>query len=91
MNNLLSWDMNFWKTQMRKNRFNLNQVEQEQKNKRRADLIEKKQKVYLNEEWSGYCDNTDHPLFSIKVTVDKPWAACYYCSKLWILGEKKDG
>ena len=70
---------------MRKKRFNLTQVENEQKNIRQADLIEKKEKVYLTDEWSGYCDNTDHPLFSINVTHSKPWAACYYCSKLWLL------
>ncbi len=70
---------------MRKKRFNLSQVEQEQKNIRQADLIEKKEKVLLTDEWSGYCDNNDHPLFSINITYSKPWAVCYYCSKLWLL------
>ena len=70
---------------IRKKRFNLTEVEQQEKNVNRNDLISKKEKVYVEQPWQGYCDNTDHPLFSINVTVDKPWAACYYCSKLWIL------
>lgn len=73
------------KRMMKRNRYNLSKQEQEDKRKRRQELIDKKEKVILTEEWSGYCDNTDHPLFSIKVTRQKPWAACYYCSKMWLL------
>jgi len=72
---------------MRRSRYNLSSEEQEAKVKRRNTLIEKKEKVYV-EDFNGYCDNTDHPLFSIKVNKDKKFAACYYCSKLWIYREK---
>lgn len=72
---------------LRKKRFNLNEQERNVKRMQRAELWDKKEKVYVNTPWQGYCDNNDHPLFSIKVTVDKPIAACYYCSKTWILGE----
>jgi len=73
---------------MRKSRYSLSQEEYDAKQKRKAELMAKKEKVTLSEEFNGYCDNEDHPLFSIKVTVDKPWAACYYCSKLWVLKDK---
>lgn len=76
---------------MKRKRYNLNAQELMQKQLKRAELIQQKEKVFLTDEWSGYCDNTDHPLFSIKVTKQKPYAACYYCSKLWILtDDKKD-
>jgi len=76
---------------LKRKRYNLNAQEKIQKQLKRAELIQQKEKVFLTDEWSGYCDNTDHPLFSIKVTKQKPWAACYYCSKLWILtDDKKD-
>jgi hypothetical protein len=70
---------------IKKKRFNLTEDEQQEKITNRYVLIAKKEKAYVEQPWQGYCDNTDHPLFSINVTVDKPWAACYYCSKLWIL------
>lgn len=70
---------------LRRKRYNLDAQEQMQKHLKRAELIQQKEKVFLTDEWSGYCDNTDHPLFSIKVTKQKPYAACYYCSKLWML------
>jgi hypothetical protein len=76
---------------MRKSRYNLSQEEYDAKQKSKAELMAKKEKVTLSEEFNGYCDNKDHPLFSIKVTVDKPWSACYYCSKLWVLEGNKDG
>ena len=72
---------------MRRSRYNLSSEEREAKVNRRNTLIEKKEKVYV-EDFNGYCDNTDHPLFSIKVNKDKQFAACYYCSKLWIYKEK---
>ena len=69
---------------MRKKRYNLRPDRtRTEKCIRQADLIDKKEKVLLTDEWSGYCDNNDHPLFSINVTHSKPWAVCYYCSKLW--------
>jgi len=70
---------------IKKKRFNLTEDETQQKLANRYMLTAKKEKVYLEQPWQGYCDNTDHPLFSINVTVDKTWSACYYCSKLWIL------
>jgi len=76
---------------LRRSRYNLSSQEAREKTLRRMELIEKKEKVFLTEPWQGYCDNEDHPLFSIKVTREKTFAACYYCSKLWILtDDKKD-
>ena len=76
---------------LKRKRYNLNAQEKMQKQLKRAELIQQKEKVFLTDEWSGYCDNTDHPLFSIKVTKQKPWAACYYCSKLWMLTNNEEG
>jgi len=73
---------------LRKKRYNLSLQEKMQKQLKRAELIQQKEKVFLTEPWQGYCDNEDHPLFSIKVTREKTFAACYYCSKLWILNEE---
>ena len=73
---------------IRQKKYSLTEKEKLNKAAKRAALIQEKEKVYLSEPWQGYCDNNDHPLFSIKVTVDKPYGVCYYCSKMWIL--KKD-
>lgn len=73
---------------IKRKRYNLTTAEKVNRAAKNAALIQEKEKVHLSEPWQGYCDNDDHPLFSIKVTVDKPWAVCYYCSKMWIL--KKD-
>lgn len=73
---------------MRKKRYNLNAQEQMQKQLKRAALFQEKEKVFVDKPWQGYCDNEDHPRFTVKVSVDKPWAACYYCSKVWILEDK---
>ena len=70
---------------MIKKRYNLTQEEYQQRQTEKNALISKKERVLLEQPWQGYCDNKDHPLFSIKVTVDKPWTACYYCSKIWML------
>lgn len=70
---------------MRKSRFNLTEEEFATKQANKRELMAKKEKVIVTEEFHGSCDNTEHPHFTIKVTLDKPWAACYYCSKLWIL------
>ena len=76
---------------LKRKRYNLSLQEAREKAVRRIELIEKKEKVFLTEPWQGYCDNEDHPLFSIKVSREKTFAACYYCSKLWILtDDKKD-
>lgn len=76
---------------MRKSRFNLSDEEFAKKQANKQELMAKKEKVIVTEEFHGSCDNTEHPLFTIKVTLDKPWAACYYCSKLWVLEGNKDG
>jgi hypothetical protein len=75
---------------LKRKRYNLTAQERIHRNLKRAELIQQKEKVFLTDEWSGYCDNTDHPLFSIKVTKQKPYAACYYCSKLWMLTNDKE-
>ena len=75
---------------MKRKRYNLTPEEKVQQRANRDQLISIKEKVYVSEPWHGYCDNTDHPLFTIKITVDKPFAPCYYCSKTWIL-EKTNG
>ena len=66
-------------------RFNLTEQEQIEKAKKRVERFNEKEKVYVKEPVTLYCDDESHPLFSIKVTVDKPIAVCYYCSKTWIL------
>lgn len=77
---------------MRKSRFNLSEEEFAAKQANKRELMAKKEKVIVTEEFHGSCDNKEHPHFTIKVTLDKPWAACYYCSKLWILQKaNKDG
>ena len=72
---------------MRKSRQTLSDAEFAKKQASKAELMAKEEKVIVTEPFTGSCDNTEHPHFTIKVTVDKPWAACYYCSKLWILEE----
>lgn len=66
-------------------RFSLTEKEQINKAKNKLKLFQEKEKVRVTEPVTLYCDNPEHPLFSIKVTVDKPIAVCYYCSKTWIL------
>jgi uncharacterized Zn-finger protein len=75
---------------LKRKRYNLNAHELMHKKLKRAELFQQKEKVFISDEWSGYCDNTDHPLFSIKVTKQKPFAACYYCSKVWMLTNDKE-
>lgn len=73
---------------IRKKRYNLDAQEQMQKQLKRAELIQQKEKVFVDKPWTGYCDNEDHPRFSIKVDYNKKWAVCYYCSKMWILNDE---
>ena len=44
-----------------------------------------KEKVYVDHPTSFRCPDKSHPLFTIHVTIDKPVAVCYYCSKTWVL------
>lgn len=73
---------------IRKKRYNLTPNELTERWIAKSNLMADKEKVYTKEPWQGYCDNADHPLFTIKVTVDRPVAACYYCSKTWIYKDK---
>lgn len=70
---------------MKRKRYNLSEDERAIDWLKKQQLMEEKEKVFLEKEWHGYCDNTEHPLFTIKVTIDKPKAVCYYCSKMYIL------
>ena len=70
---------------IRKKRFNLTRREKIARGARRSVLIQEKEKVFLDEPWTGDCDNKDHPRFTIKVDYNKKWAVCYYCSKMWLL------
>lgn len=70
---------------IRRQRYNLSAEQKLQKQLKRAELIQKKEKVFLDKPWRGYCDNDEHPLFTINVTEQKPFSACYYCSKVYIL------
>lgn len=70
---------------MRRKRFNLTEQEKSQLRQKKLDMLMEKETVWLNEPFHGYCDNADHPLFTIKVTLDKQICACYYCSKVYIL------
>ena len=49
-------------------------------------MIFKKETIKVNKEGSFSCPDTSHPLFTIKVTKDKP-GVCYYCSKTFIISE----
>ena len=73
---------------IKRKRYNLTTAEKVSKAAKNAALVQQKEKVYVDSPWTGSCDNSDHPRFTISVTVDKPWSVCYYCSKMWIL--KKD-
>ena len=70
---------------MRQSRYGKSLQEKLQHQVRKQELFDKKEKIYLTEEWTGSCPEEDHPLFTIKVTKEKPFAVCYYCSKTWIL------
>ena len=48
-------------------------------------LLDQKETVYIKEPWTGYCDNKEHPRFTIKVDAHKPTGVCFYCSKVWKL------
>jgi hypothetical protein len=73
---------------MHRKRFNLTEQEQLELRQQKNRMMLEKERVFISEPWQGYCDNADHPLFTIKVTVDKPVASCYYCSKTWIWRNK---
>ena len=55
----------------------------EEKQQNKQELWEQKEKFYVNKESSFPCPDDSHPLFTLKVTKDKP-AVCYYCSKTFI-------
>ena len=69
----------------KRKKYNLTDEERTRKRERVKELVEEKQKAYIDKPTILYCDDKSHPLFTIKVTVDKPVAVCYYCSKMWIL------
>lgn len=70
---------------MKRKRYNLSEDERAINWLKKQQLMKEKERVFITEPWQGYCDNADHPLFTIKVTLDKPKAVCYYCSKMYIL------
>ena len=74
---------------MQKQKYNLSLEQKLRKQLEKQRLFDEKEKVYVTEPFTGYCDNSDHPLFTIKVDRHKSFAACYYCSKLWIYQEPK--
>lgn len=55
----------------------------------KADLWEKKEKIFVSKEGSFPCPDDTHPLFTIKVTKNK-LGVCYYCSKVFIYKEDLD-
>ena len=55
----------------------------------KADLWEKKEKIFVSKEGSFPCTDDTHPLFTIKVTKNK-LGVCYYCSKVFIYKEDLD-
>ena len=57
--------------------------------KLKAELWEKKEKIFVSKEVSFPCPDDTHPLFTIKVTKNKP-GGCYYCSKVFIYKEDLD-
>ena len=58
---------------------------QKEKDVEAEKLWIQKEKVYVDHPTSFNCPDKSHPLFTIHVTVDKPVAVCYYCSKTWVL------
>ena len=52
-------------------------------------LWDDKEKIYVSKESTFTCPDTDHPMFTIKVTKDKP-GICYYCSKVFIYKEAEE-
>lgn len=58
---------------------------QKEKDAEAEKLWIQKEKVYVDHPTSFNCPDKSHPLFTIHVTVDKPVAVCYYCSKTWVL------
>lgn len=56
---------------------------------KKEELWAKKEKIYVNKESSFPCPDTDHPLFTIKVTKER-FGVCYYCSKVFIYKEEED-
>ena len=51
-------------------------------------LWDNKEKIYVTQETSFTCPDTDHPMFTINVTKNKP-GICYYCSKVFLYKEKE--
>jgi hypothetical protein len=49
------------------------------------EKLKGKELVEVDNPFVGYCDNPDHPLFTVKVSVDRPYGVCYYCSKVYKL------
>jgi hypothetical protein len=74
---------------MQKQKYNLSLEQKLRKQIEKQRLFDEKEKVYVTESFKGYCDNTDHPLFTIKVDSHNTFAACYYCSKVWIYQEQR--
>lgn len=72
---------------MQKQKYNLSLEQKLRKQIQRQRLFDEKEKVYVTEAYTGYCDNEDHPLFTINVNQHKTMSACYYCSKLWVYQE----
>ena len=62
---------------------------QEEHNKRKAELWASKEKIYVTQETSFTCPDTDHPMFTINVTKNKP-GICYYCSKVFLYKEPEE-
>jgi len=58
---------------------------QKEKDAEAEKLWIQKEKVYVDHPTSFNCPDKSHPLFTIHVTIDKPVAVCYYCSKTWVL------
>jgi len=53
----------------------------------RQKLWQDKEKFIVDKTGTWSCPDDSHPLFTIKLTKEKPVASCYYCSKTWIYRE----
>ena len=60
---------------------------QKEKDVEAEKLWIQKEKVYVDHPTSFNCPDKSHPLFTIHITIDKPVAVCYYCSKTWVLND----
>ena len=61
----------------------------EEKAEERKKLWAQKEIIHVSKPSSFSCPDDSHPLFTIKVTKEKP-GVCYYCSKVFMYKENDE-